>query len=81
VTKNSDGPRGVDAVIRSTAPEPANIRAGYYLRPDQIHDLDSRQLRLRKDGLRAGASLLVRAALDLAAKYPEEWEQLIRDSA
>lgn len=78
--RNSDA-RGVDALIQDTS-RTENIKTSYYLRPDQMDVLDQRQVKLRRDGLRtANASLLMRAALDLALRHPDEWEQLVRESA
>lgn len=76
-----DNVRGIDALIRSTARDP-HIKTSYYLRPDQMELLDQHQVKLRSAGLRtANASLLMRAALDLAQRHPDEWGELIRASA
>jgi hypothetical protein len=59
-----------------------HIKTSYYLRPDQMDLLDARRAELRRAGVRSvNASMLMRTALDLAARHVDEWTELVEEAA
>lgn len=79
--------KGTDVLIPTAEPvsepeTPAHVKTSYYLRPDQMELLDSMQAAFRKAGMRTvNASLVVRAALDVALEHEAEWDQAIERAA
>lgn len=81
MTSRGDEARGIDALIRNTD-RVEHIKTSYYLRPEQMELLDTARAALRRAGVRtANASMLMRAALELAAQHPEEWTELAKREA
>lgn len=69
---------GVDALIRDTSVTP-HTKTTTYLRPDQMDLLDDLRRTHRRSGLRTtSASDLLRAAVDVAEKHPDEWADAVR---
>lgn len=61
---------------------PPSIKTSAYLRPEQLTMLDGRRAGHRAAGRRTvSASDLIRAALDLAARHEEEWDELVEENA
>lgn len=63
----------------ASAPQaPDYQKTSVYLRPDQMELLDTLRAAHRKAGHRTtSASDLMRAALDLAERHREEWDELV----
>lgn len=75
MSRNREGDKanGIDALIRPTTTQ-EYIRTTAYLRPDQMELLDTLRAKHRRAGHRTtSASDLLRAAVDLAERYPDQW--------
>lgn len=75
-------PRDVLLEPASAPSAPAHIKTSVYLRPDQIALLDARRAAHRAAGRRTvSASDLMRAAIDLALSYDDEWDAVVAEEA
>jgi hypothetical protein len=75
-------PRDMMFTPAEPAPAPTYVKTSAYVRPEQLAKLDDRRASHRAAGRRTvSGSDLVRAALDLAERHGEEWDQLVADTA
>lgn len=61
---------------------PATVKTSTYLRPEQAELLDRLRSAHRAAGRRTvSAADLIRAALDVAERHGDEWEEVVADAA